>query len=303
MGRALRIDFLGLEAFLSIAERGSFHRAAVHLDLSQTALSHRIRKLEEDLGLRLLARTTRQVTLTAAGQELLPKARRLMEEMSSSFEELRRRGREKQEHVALACLPTLASHVLPAILEKFLGAFPDVRVRILDHSASEITEHVRAGEVEFGISIISSMAADLETLPLFKEPFVLACRADSRFASADALNWHELEQEPLIRVATLTGNRVVIDDALGSRREQLLWRYEVRHIATAINMVQAGLGVTVLPEGALVDAKAYGITGVPIRNPSVTRAVGLVTRRGAVLSAPAEALRMLIIDQCRNGRG
>lgn len=68
----MRVDFLGLEAFLCIAERGSFHRAAAHLNLSQTALSYRIKRREDDLGLKLLARTTRQVTLTPTGVELLP---------------------------------------------------------------------------------------------------------------------------------------------------------------------------------------------------------------------------------------
>ena len=67
-----RIDFLGLQAFLAIAERGSFQRAAAQLNLSQTALSHRMKKLEQDLGLKLLLRTTRQVTLTEAGAQLLP---------------------------------------------------------------------------------------------------------------------------------------------------------------------------------------------------------------------------------------
>jgi DNA-binding transcriptional LysR family regulator len=65
----MRIDFLGLQAFLSIAERGNFQRVAAHLNLSQTAISHRVRKLEEELGLKLCARTTREVTLTRAGME------------------------------------------------------------------------------------------------------------------------------------------------------------------------------------------------------------------------------------------
>ncbi len=78
----MRIDFPGLQAFLSIAEQGSFSRAAAHLNLSQTALSHRIKKLEEDLGFQLLARTTRQVALTPAGLELLPTARRMIGEFS-----------------------------------------------------------------------------------------------------------------------------------------------------------------------------------------------------------------------------
>src|SRR5215217_7605187 len=71
----MRIDFLGLHAFVAIAERGSFQHAAAHLNLSQTALSHRVRKLEEDLGVKLLSRTTREVSLTRAGLNLLPKVK------------------------------------------------------------------------------------------------------------------------------------------------------------------------------------------------------------------------------------
>src|SRR5829696_6807908 len=86
---SMRIDFLGLHAFVAIAERGSFQLAAAHLNLSQMALSHRIRKLEEDLGVKLLSRTTREVSLTQAGLNLLPKVKNTIETLSVTLEELR----------------------------------------------------------------------------------------------------------------------------------------------------------------------------------------------------------------------
>ncbi|NJN00799.1 MAG: LysR family transcriptional regulator [Aquincola sp.] len=85
----MRIDVLGLQAFVSIAERGSFHGAATHLSLSQTALSHRIRKLEESLATQLFVRTTRQVTLTPAGAALLPRARTIFEDLGKAIGEVR----------------------------------------------------------------------------------------------------------------------------------------------------------------------------------------------------------------------
>jgi DNA-binding transcriptional LysR family regulator len=85
----MRIDFLGLQAFVSVAERGSFLRAAAHLNLSQTALSHRMKKFEEDLGVALFVRTTRQVSLTAVGLELLPRACALLDELSDTLEGVR----------------------------------------------------------------------------------------------------------------------------------------------------------------------------------------------------------------------
>ena len=120
----MRIDFLGLEAFLSIAERGSFQRAAAHLNLSQTAISHRMRKLEEDLGLKLFARTTREVTLTRAGIDFLPKARRALAELEQSFDDLKQQGAKRRERLDIACLPVFAVNYLPPILRAFHASHP-----------------------------------------------------------------------------------------------------------------------------------------------------------------------------------
>src|ERR1700761_4540440 len=133
----MKVDFLGLEAFLTIAERGSFGRAAAKLNLSQTALSHRMKRLEGDLGTKLLTRTTRQVSLTPAGTALLPRARELIDDLSTSLEDIQRQSREAQRQLAIGCLPTIAIHHLPPVLSEFSIAFPDVLVRILDNSANE----------------------------------------------------------------------------------------------------------------------------------------------------------------------
>ena len=85
----MQIDFLGMHAFLSVVEQGGFVQAATHLNLSQAAVSHRIRKLEEGVGVRLLARTTREVTLTDAGRALLPSVRSAVRELEKSSDTLR----------------------------------------------------------------------------------------------------------------------------------------------------------------------------------------------------------------------
>lgn len=295
----MRVDFLGLEAFLSIADRGSFHGAAAHLNLSQTALSHRMKKLEDDIGLKLLARTTRQVSLTPAGVELLPAARRIMDDINASFADLRMRGKARQEHLVIGCLPTLATNHLPRILKSFRQSHPDVQVRILDHSASEIAEHVQAGVAEFGITIVSAARWDLEITPLLKEAFVLACPAEHPLTRQKAVGWPEIEGVPLIRVGPQTGNRVLIDEALGSRRENLLWRYEVQHIATAVAMVQAGLALAILPECMVARKAAPGLVALPLRNPSIIRTLGVLTRKGVPLSPAAEALRKIVVRELK----
>src|ERR1700712_827260 len=247
----MRIDLPGIAAFLGIADYGSFRRAAGHLNLSQAALSHRIRKLEDSLGVSLLARTTRRVTLTAAGLELLPVAQRLVDEVSSTLDGLRERGGQQPERLAIGCLPTIALLHLPTVLIEFGRQRPEVRVQVYDNSAIEIVERVRAAEVEFGVTIVSAESRNLEITPVVKDPYVLVCGLSHPLAGRSSVQWQELEGEPLIRISSGAWNRQLIDEALGARRETMRWRHEVQHIATAISMVRAGLGLTVVPRSGL----------------------------------------------------
>lgn len=146
----MRIDFLGLQAFLSIADRGSFQKAAAHLNLSQTAISHRMRKLEDELGIKLFARTTRDVTLTRAGIEFLPKARKAFTELEQSLDELVQQGARRRERLDIACLPAFAVQYLPPILTRFHQTHPGVEVRIFETPSAAIADLVGSGDVEFG---------------------------------------------------------------------------------------------------------------------------------------------------------
>jgi DNA-binding transcriptional LysR family regulator len=289
-GQVMRIDFLGLQAFLSIAERGSFSRAAAHLNLSQTALSHRIKKLEEDLGLQLLARTTRQVALTPAGLDLLPTARKIIGELSDAVDLLRERGRARQERITLGCLPTIAAHHLPRVLREFNALHPGIAIKVHDNSASEIATLVQSGQAEFGVTIIAMNIWDLAVTPLIKERFVLLCTKDSEFAKRRFVAWSNLQEAPLIRISPQAGNRALIDDALGRRRDTLNWRYEVQHLQTAVGMVLEKLGVAVVPNIAVETQGREGLVALPLRNPSVSRTVGIVVKRGLPVSKPAQAL-------------
>src|SRR5262249_9748047 len=133
-----------------------------HLNLSQTALSHRMKKFEEDLGVTLLIRTTRQVSLTPVGLELLPKARKLMEELATSLDRIREHGSQQDEQVVIGALPTIAAHQLPRILHAFRDSHPGVAVKIHDNSSMEIAQLVQSGVAEFGLTIVSSNVADLD---------------------------------------------------------------------------------------------------------------------------------------------
>jgi DNA-binding transcriptional LysR family regulator len=298
----MRFDLLGLAAFLSVAERGSFHRAAAHLGITQTALSHRIKKFEEQVCAKLFTRTTRQVALTPAGLALLPKARHLLDEARSLFDGLGAQAAGRQERLAIGCLASAAIHLLPGAVAEFRKLHPATAIRIYDNAANEIAELVQRGEAEFGITILGAGRWDLDARPIVKEPFVLICPADHAFAQRRAVNWSELEGTPLIRVSPQTGNRLLIDDALGPRAETMSWRYEVQHVASAVALVAAGAGLTALPRLALDFTGKPGLAAVALRKPGIFRTLGAVTRRGVPLSGPAETLLRLIEARLRKRR-
>jgi DNA-binding transcriptional LysR family regulator len=295
----MRIDYLGLEAFLSIAVRGSFQSASRHLNLSQTAISHRMRKLEEELGLKLFARTTREVTLTRAGIEFLPKAQKAIAELEQSFDELKQQGAKRAERLDIACLPAIAVHYLPPILKKFHKMQPDLQIRIFETPSAAIAELVQSGEVEFGLSVIQTNRWDLEVEPVFTSPLALACPSRHAMAKKRSVAWSQLHELPLIRVGSKTAIKSMIDDALGAAHMTLSWQYEVQHVETAVNLVEVGLGFAIVPSIDVALHHGRGLVAVPLRGPKLSCTYGLVTRRGMPLSPPAAKLRALLVDDLK----
>jgi DNA-binding transcriptional LysR family regulator len=293
----MHLDVLGLQAFVCIAERGSFHAAAAHLNLSQTALSHRMRKFEDGVGVSLLSRTTRQVSLTPAGSEWLPRARRLLDEMTSALEQLSGMTQQIELRIALGCLPTIAVVCLPDVLASFRKDHPDIPVKVFDNSASDIAARVQAGDADFGITIVAANRWDLDLKPLVKEPFVLVCRRDDALAGRASVTWAEIERLPLIRISAETGNRILIDDALGSRKETLNWRYEVQRVTTAVALVSSGVGYAIVPKLAIRAVESLNLVTIPLVSPGVTRTLGVITRKGHSLSPLSAYLLGLITKE------
>lgn len=299
----MHIDFLGLRAFLAIAEHGSFRSAADYLSVSQAALSHRIRKLEEELGAKLFSRTTREVTLTRTGLSLLPKVKESIDILAISLGEIRRESIREQQTVSIGCLPTLASGKLPPVLRAFHQRFPQTQVKVYDLSTHEINELVQEGKVDLGLTIVASQRWDFESEVLFRDAFVLACGPDHPLAGATEVSWSAIRELPLVRVSHRTGNRAIIDDALGDLAEELGWQIEVQHLQTAVAIARQGPAAAIVPAMAFSvnSAKEHGLHLVALKNPCITREIGIVTRRGKPLSRPAQHLRDYIHDSFKRG--
>jgi DNA-binding transcriptional LysR family regulator len=280
---SINFEALDLRAFVAVIDLEGFHRAAETLNLSQSALSRRIQRLEAAVGAALLERTTRRVALTTAGRELLPLVRRMLDEFDSSLFAMRQVGRQRGGQITLACVPTAAFYFLPSVIARFNEQYPNIRFRILDLSANEGLESVARGEVEFGINLLGTSEPELSFEPLIEDPFVLACRRDHPLAKRESLTWSDLEGQPLVAVSRTSGNRILLDAALVRAGVRLSWSYEVTHLSTSLGLVEAGLGISVLPKLATPQADHPIIVTRPIQNPEVSRTIGVVRRRGGRL--------------------
>lgn len=287
----MRIDLdLGdVEAFVAVAERASFHLAAQDLALSPSAVSRRVARLEERLGVRLLERTSRRVALTPAGRAFLARGRELLQSASEAVlavgEENRRGGL-----VTLAAVFSSTRHLVPEALARFRTRHPQVRVRLEDLYADEVVEAVLSGRADLGITFVGPDEAEVLFEPLFEEPFVVALPRGHPLAAREVLRWRDLAGEPLVAVWKGSGNRVLLDAALARGGLSLGWAIQVRHSNTALSLVEAGLGIAVVPRSTL-PPRAGPLVWRPLVEPRVRRTLGIVRVRGRPLTALAEALR------------
>ena len=291
---AIDFDLNDLLAFRAVAERGNFRLAAESVHISQPAFSRRIDKLEQALGVRLLERTTRRVALTAVGRDFARKVQSLLDELDHTLLGIRGVGATRMGEVTIACVPSAVVHFLSQVIRRHHVQYPRVRVKIVDAGANDVLAAVVRGEADFGLNFIGSEEADIDFQPLLEERFVAACRRDHPLASRRRVSWTELGEFDLVSVGRHSGNRLLLDQALAGLPGRPQGLYETQHVATQLGLVEAGLGVAAVPALAMPPADHPVLVSVPLVDPVVRRQVGLIRRRGRVLSPAAQPLHDLL---------
>ena len=214
-------------------------------------------------------------------------------------------GERQSGQITIASIPTAVTYFLPRVIRQFNLQYPLIRLRVLDRTPQEALECVVHGEAEFGINMIGSTETDVKFTHLLDDPYVLACHRGHPLASKKRVSWRDLEGYPLIRIGRANnGNRALLDSALTKANVRLDWFYEVNNLTTALGLVDAGLGASVLPRLATPHNPHPVITIKPIRPPEVTRGIGIVERRKGRLSPAAIYFRdMLLADWSVTGAG
>jgi DNA-binding transcriptional LysR family regulator len=288
----INYDIHDLQAFVAVAERASFRQAATDLFLSQSALSRRIEKLEEGLGVKLFERTTRRVQLTNVGQTFLVNVRTALDGLEDAVLGVADLAAHRTGTVSLACVPSAVWHFLPEVLNRFSARFPRIRVRVHDESAQDVL----AGEADFGINFTGAENPEIEFEPIYVESYVLAMRRDHPLANREVLSWKETADERYISVAKSSGNRSVIDAALAGIEKHPLIFCEVNHVSGVLALVEAGMGVAAVPGLSVLPGRQDGIVGVPLVNPEINRTLGLISKRNHSMAPAARTLFEMLAE-------
>lgn len=283
-----------LRAFVATAERKSFRAAADALFISPPALSRRIERLEAALGTRLLERTTRRVALTPSGQLFLEHATAVLDSLEAAFQRVTGNAAARKGMVTVATIPSAAEQILPGALMEFATRFPDVRIRVVDEGAQEVLAQVIGGSADFGLNFIGAQEPGIEFQPLCRDGYVLVVPRDHPLARRRSVAWKELANERMIAVSRTSGNRLLIDNVMARMKHRPTAFHEVSHVATLIRLVEAGLGIGVVPSMSLHPTARQNVVGIPLVQPAAHRTLGLISRRDQGLTPLAAELYAIV---------
>lgn len=278
-----------LRSFVTVARLGSFTQAARRMHISQPALTVQIRQLEEMLGVQLFDRNTRSVTLTRVGAELVPQLERLQEEMDAVLAHTRELASGQRGVVRLACIPSFAASRLPEAILAFRRDHPHIAFTLKDANWNRVVAMVRSGDVDFGIADLLTTEPDLEFLPLMEDRMQVIFAQGHPIAGLKKVTLAKLAEHPMVMMDPETSARHTIDRAFAEAGCYPPRACEVMYMATAVAMVRAGLGFTILPASA-IEWRAHPHLAVrAIGDPGFVRRVGLIRRSGRTVAPAGEA--------------
>ncbi|MCW4149788.1 LysR family transcriptional regulator [Halomonas sp. 18H] len=279
-----------LRYVLAIVDEGGFHAAARQLHRTQPAISMAVRELERQLGEPLFEKGGK-AALTPFGTYCLPRFRELITQHDRLSRELAAQVHQQAGHVDMAAVPSVASRLMPHLLNDFTQRHPALRVSLQDGNADFVRQLVVSGDVELGLTSLWQSEAELSFTPLMRDTVGVVCRDDHVLASRRQVNWEALQGQVLIR----NGTSRLLE---GTVAEPLLQQsaFDISNMISLTAMLVAGIGVTTLPR--LAFAEEYErLRFIPLANPRVEREIGLLRMSQRSLSPAAKAMESFIIEE------
>jgi len=292
-----------LRYLVALADERHFGRAADRCYVSQPTLSAQIRKLEEYLGVTLVERQPKRVTLTETGEKIVERARRVLLEADAIVEVAKTERDPLAGPLRLALIPTVGPYLLPHVARPLKRALPRLKLMLYEYQTGPLLEKLRDGELDLGILALPVSVDGLATAELYEEPFTLAVPAN-----------HPLAARERVRVADLEGEALLLLEDGHCLRDQALevcsrinvgeeGDYRATSLETLRQMVAAGHGVTLLPElaAAAPVGTARGLKVKPFSKPAPSRTIGAVWRKSTTRGKAIDALIATVREAMKEG--
>lgn len=295
-----------LEYLVAVADHRHFGRAAEACFVSQPTLSTQLKKLETELGAKLVERTPRQIMLTTAGEGVVAKARKMLADSAEIRGIAQQASDPRAGSLRLGVFPTLAPYLLPHVLDRLAAAFPNLELLLVEEKSSELLEQLRTGRLDCALLAQPVRDDALRSEPLFEEDFLLAVPAGHPLAQGEApLTTDQLDHE---RLLLLADGHCLRDQALDVCRQVGAAEragFQATSLETLRHMVAGGVGMTLLPALA-VQPPVPEYQGIVLRefaDPAPSRTIVMVWRPSSVyvdlLPEVAEILRSVDADRVR----
>jgi len=284
-----------INAFLAVAELGSFSLAAEQLHITQPAVSKRIRQLEISINTALFDRISKRSILTPNGQAFKPHAERILQELKSFRFSLSRQQDSPSGSLSFATSHHIGLHRLPGTLRDFKIRYPQVDLDLHFMDSEDACVAIANNELELAIVTLPELADEkLDCEPIWIDQLMVVMAADHPLADRQEIDPLELLEHAAILPSLGTFTRKIINSLFAASKDQLKIILETNYLETIKVMVSANLGWSILPQ-SMVDAS---LSSHRLRGLDVQRPLGIVTRKNRTLSLSSTAM----IDLLRNGR-
>jgi LysR family hydrogen peroxide-inducible transcriptional activator len=265
-----------LRYFCAVARNGTFTRAAQAARVAQPSLSQQIAKLEAELGARLFDRLAKSARLTPFGAAFLPKAERILRELSEAKTEILEMSGKDKGAVTVGAIPTIAPYLLPPVLGSFSRLHPAITIHIVEDTTPVLLERLHAGSVDLIVAAVPLESADVISTNLFREPFFLVIPTSHAFASRKSVRLDEVPKES--RFLLLKEGHCFRDSTIEACRKSRISPnivFESGQFATILAMVAAGVGISAVPKMAVQPVR--GCRFIRVSNQNASRTVGVTT--------------------------
>jgi DNA-binding transcriptional LysR family regulator len=275
-----------------VAKEQHVTRAAARLGVAQPTLSRNMARLEADLGTALFLRTGRTVRLTRHGALLLPHVERALAALETGLAELHEDLDASRGRVALAFMHSLGARAVPMLLREFRERHPAVRFALIQHAHGTMLDLVRSGAVDLCLTSPAPSEPGLAVRVVAEQRLDLMVPRGHRLAVRRRVRLAEVHDDDFVGLEEGYSLRRITDDWCRQVGFTPRVAFEGEEIATVVGLVESGLGVALLPQGAAV---AHDVAELMVTHPRTTRSIALVWRADRELPAPARAFRDTVV--------